>query len=164
MSPFLLVADDQAPSAFRLSSCRRYRLEDKSQAGQKVKEQPFSRLVFCLSPMIERLPLFDCPAPPPRHSSQITCRLQGSSPFQRQNICLSCLGSRLRISLSSCRRQRLVDFHHPPYDKSTSIHYRSSCFLYLIRLAPVHTSLNVAFRFSIYLLRWRTIEPLIRQT
>ncbi len=39
----------------------------------------------------------------------------------------------------------------PPYDKSTSNRYRSSCFLYLSRCASVLTSLDGHFRFSFWL-------------
>ena len=42
---------------------------------------------------------------------QITCRLQGLSPFQRQNICLLCSNSRLCFSLSSSNCQTLC--HKP---------------------------------------------------
>ncbi len=39
----------------------------------------------------------------------------------------------------------------PLYDKSTSNRIRSSCFLYLSRCAPVHTSLNGRLRFCSFL-------------
>ena len=41
-----------------MSSSRRHRLEVTSQSVQKVKVQPFDRLVLCLSPIGGRLPLF----------------------------------------------------------------------------------------------------------
>src|SRR5699024_2154534 len=46
----------------------------------------------------------------------------------------------------------------PPYDKSTSTHLRSLCFLYLLRLSPVCTSLNGCFRLS-FILRKEVIQP-----
>ncbi|KML35545.1 hypothetical protein VL14_22905 [Cytobacillus firmus] len=47
----MLVGGGQGASAFPvLSSSRRHRLEVISQSVQKVKEQPFSRLVLCLRP------------------------------------------------------------------------------------------------------------------
>ncbi|OHX49284.1 hypothetical protein BBV17_00800 [Cytobacillus oceanisediminis] len=55
----VLVGGGQGASAFlMLSSSRRHRLEVISQSVQKVKEQPFNRLVLCLSPISGRLPLF----------------------------------------------------------------------------------------------------------
>ena len=44
--------------------------------------------------------------------------------------------------LSSSRYPATNGLPTPPYDKSTSNRYRSSCFLYLIRSGPLHTSLT----------------------
>ncbi|WP_231687860.1 hypothetical protein, partial [Bacillus sp. FJAT-27251] len=55
------VAPDQAASAFPVVQLRAPSAWVTSQSVQKVKEQPSSRLVLCLSPMNGRPPLFYLP-------------------------------------------------------------------------------------------------------
>ncbi len=59
------------------------------------------------------------------------------------------LNGAFRFSLSSFSAYRLANFRLSPYDKSTSTHCRSSCFLYLSRESPVCTPINRPFRFSL---------------
>ena len=52
-------ADEQGASAFLLVQLQRLGARVISQAVKKVKKQPSSRLVLCLSPLDKALPLFD---------------------------------------------------------------------------------------------------------
>ena len=61
------------------------------------------------------------------------------------------VNTELRL-LSSSSAQLLVDFPLLPTISQARMRYRSSCFLYLSRSAPVHTQLNGHFRFSNYLI------------
>jgi carboxyl-terminal processing protease len=68
--------------------------------------------------------------------------------FLRKNIILQGNIAGMNSVVVQLQRPAPSVLRSPPYDKSTSNRFRSSCFLYLMRSAPVHTSLNGRLRIS----------------